>query len=86
MIKVTNLEQIEKINLEELRKRKIALIDFILSKEQIEICYNIETRIKIAEEYTKKVNSTINKNTLEAIVKEENLGKIKGKINQISVI
>lgn len=66
----------------ELKKRKISLIDFILSGEQIEICYDIENRIKIAEEYTKKCNSTINKSTLKAIAKEKNLGKMKGEINK----
>lgn len=71
---------------EELKQKKNSLIDFILSGEQIEICYNIENRIKIAEEYTKQCKTRINENTLEAIAKEENLGKIKGIINKMSII
>lgn len=71
---------------EELKQRKTSLIDIILSGEQIEICYDLENRIKIAEEYSKDRETIINKNTLEVIAKEENLGKIKGKINQMSII
>lgn len=37
-----------------------------------EICYDIENRIQIAEEYAKNCKSIINKNTLKAIAKEKN--------------
>lgn len=70
----------------ELQEKNKLLAKFILQGEQIEICYDIENRIKIAEEYTKKCKSIINKNTLKAIAKEENLGKIRGKINQINIV
>lgn len=70
---------------EELKKRKTSFIDFILSGEQIEICYDIDARIKIAEKYSKQCETVIMKDTLKAIAKEENLGKIKGVINQMSI-
>ncbi len=70
---------------EELKERNIPLIDFILSGEQIEICYDIDARIKIAEEYAKQYKNKIQKDTIQSIAKEENLGKIKGIINQMSI-
>ena len=48
-----------------------------------------EKVIKISEEYnisTLLSKILVNKNILESISKEENLGKIKGKINQISIV
>lgn len=71
---------------DELRKRKTSLANFILSGNQIEISYDIENRIKIAEEYSKQTKTEVNENIIKSIVKEENLGKIRGKINQISIV
>lgn len=71
---------------EELIKINTSLINFILSGEQIEISYDIDARIKIAEQYTKQCKTVINKNILKAIAKEENLGKIRGTINKMSII
>lgn len=70
---------------EELKERNIPLINFILSGEQIEICYDIDARIKIAEEYAKQHQFRMQKEIINSIAKEENLGKIKGKINQMSI-
>lgn len=70
---------------EELNKINSYLTNFILSEEQIEICYNIENRIKIAEEYAKKNKIEIQKEIIKSIAKEKNLGKIKGKINQMMI-
>lgn len=67
---------------EELMLIKTSLVEFILSGEQIEICYDIESRIKIAEKYSKQLKIEINENIIKAIVEEENIGKIKGIINQ----
>ena len=71
---------------EEIKQENKKLIEFVLSGEKIEVCYDIENRIKIAKEYCEECKATINDNTLRAIAKEENLGKIRGKINQISII
>lgn len=71
---------------EELKLRKTSLVEFILSGEQIEICYDIESRIKIAKEYAKQSKIEINENIMKAIVKEENIGKIRGIINRMCII
>lgn len=68
-----------------LEKIDSLLAKFILSGEKIEICYNIENRVRIAEEYAKKNKNEIQKETIRNIAKEKNLGKIKGKINQMSL-
>jgi len=62
------------------------LAKFLLSSIPIEICYDEESRRKIAEEYSKQCHTKIQKETLKSIVeKEENLGKIKGTINLMSI-
>lgn len=71
---------------EELKRKNELLADIILSGEQIEIMYDIESRIKIAQEYSKTHKIVTNKNILESIAKEENLGKIRGSINQMSIV
>ena len=71
---------------EELMLRKTSLVEFILSGEQIEICYDIESRIKIAKEYAKQSKIEINENIMKAIVKEENIGKIRGIINRMCIV
>ena len=68
-----------------LEKIDSLLAKFILSGEKIEICYDIKNRIEIAEEYAKKNKNEIQKETIKNIAKEKNLGKIKGKINQMSL-
>lgn len=70
----------------ELEKKNKQFAKFILQGEQIETCYDLDTRIEIAEQYTKQHNTIVNKNIIESIAKEENLGKMKGKINQMSII
>lgn len=71
---------------EELEKIDNPLAKFLLSCTPIKICYDEESRIKIAEEYSKQCHTTISKETLKKMVeKEENLGKIRGKINLISI-
>ena len=71
---------------EELKQKNESLADTILSGEQIEIMYDIESRIKIAQEYSKTHKIVTNNNILESIAKEENLGKIRGSINQMSIV
>lgn len=70
----------------ELEKIDNSLANFLLSCIPIEICYDEESRIKIAEEYSKQCHTTISRETLKKMVeKEENLGKIRGKVNLISI-
>lgn len=71
---------------EELKQKNESLASVILSGEQIEVSYDIESRIKIAKEYSKQCETIINKNIIESIAKEENLGKMRGTINRISII
>lgn len=70
----------------ELEEKNKLFAKFVLQGKQIEICYDIETRMKIAEKHCEKQETIVNKNVLKSISKEENLGKIKGKINQMSII
>lgn len=71
---------------EELEKIENPLAEFLLSSNLIQICYDKESRIKIAEEYSKQCHTKVSKETLKNIAeKEENLGKIKGKINLMSI-
>lgn len=69
----------------QLKQKNKLLAEFVLQGEQIEICYDIQNRTKIAEEYSKQCETTINKNILQAIAKESNIGKIKGSINQMNI-
>lgn len=68
-----------------LKEKNKHLAEFVLKGEQIEICYDIENRTKIAEEYSKQSKTIINKNVLQSIAKENNIGKIKGRINQLKI-
>lgn len=70
----------------ELEKIDNPFAKFLLSCIPIEISYDEESKIKIAEEYSKQCHTEISKEILRKMVeKEENLGKIRGKINLISM-
>lgn len=70
----------------ELEKIENPCAEFLLNSNLIEICYDKESRTKIAEEYSKQCHTTLTKETLKNIIeKEEDLGKIKGKINLMSI-
>jgi len=70
----------------QLKSKNKILADCLLNGEKIEICYDIENRMKIAEQYSKQCKTIINKNIIKSIAKEENLGKMKGQINQFKII
>lgn len=71
---------------EELKQKNEDLANVILSGEQIEVSYDIETRKKIVKEYSKQYEiEKIRSETINNIAKEENLGKIRGKINQLKI-
>ncbi len=71
---------------QELQTKKEELAKYILSGIQIEVAYEIESRIKIAEKYSKELEIEIAYNILKGIAKETNLGKIRGQINQIKMV
>lgn len=71
---------------EELTTITPSLAECILSGMQMELCYDIETKIKIAEEYSKEYQMKIQKELLQSIVKKEkDLGRIRGMIAQMSI-
>ncbi len=80
IIIISNLEP------QELEKKKEELAKYLLSEMQIEVAYDIESRIKIAEKYSKELEMEIAHNILSSIAKETNLGKIRGQINQIKMV
>lgn len=70
----------------ELKAITPSLAEFILSGIQMELCYDVETKIQIAEEYSKKYQMKMQKELLQSIVKKEkDLGKIRGMIAQMSI-
>lgn len=70
----------------ELKTITPSLAECILSGMQMELCYDVETKIQIAEEYSKKYQMKMQKELLQSIVKKEkDLGRIRGMIAQMSI-
>ncbi len=70
---------------QKLQEENELVSNLLLNNEIIEICYNIESRIKIAEQYSKKLQIIINQEILKSIAKEENIGKIRASINKMKI-
>lgn len=91
MIKVMKNRGIAIIILSNLTPKELKTInpflaECILSGIQMELCYDIETKIQIAEEYSKKYQIKMQKELLQSIVKKEkDLGRIRGIIAQMSI-
>lgn len=70
----------------ELEETSSLLAKFILSGEQINLSYNLETRMEIAEKHIEQLKIKVEKEEIMKIVKEKNdIGKILANINRMKI-